>query len=81
MMPLTSVEKMRGSTPGKGIRCCRPTGAHPFGSGAVTGADGFPEESEKFFTLGEIAWINQHLWALSKTWVKQEFRQAFLMTP
>ena len=26
---------------------------------------GFPEVSEKFFTLGEIALINQHLWALS----------------
>jgi hypothetical protein len=29
------------------------------------GAKGFPEESEKFFTLGEIALIHQHLWALS----------------
>jgi hypothetical protein len=27
---------------------------------------GFPEESEKFFTLDEIALINRHLWALSK---------------
>jgi hypothetical protein len=27
---------------------------------------GFPEESEKFFALGEITLINQHLWALSK---------------
>jgi hypothetical protein len=27
---------------------------------------GFPEESEKFFTLGEAALINQHLWTLSK---------------
>jgi hypothetical protein len=27
---------------------------------------GLPEESEKFFTLGETALINQHLWALAK---------------
>jgi hypothetical protein len=30
------------------------------------GTMGFPEESEKFFTLGEIAVINQCLWPSSK---------------
>jgi hypothetical protein len=40
------------------------------GRGPACPVTGFPEESEKFFTLSEIALINQHLCAPSKNVVK-----------
>jgi hypothetical protein len=43
-----------------------------FGHPVLSIGIGFPEESEKFCTLGKIALINQHLWHSQKMTLKRD---------